>query len=140
MSRDVSIELLGDEELMAVLKGLPGRMGKKFTQDAWVKASKPIKAAMKKNIPHKTGMARKAVTTVRGKSYKSPTVFVGPRQGSRGSAQADAWYLKFLWKGTRYINPRTGMHGYEAAVNMALTEAKSIFSRELKNVLKRKIR
>jgi HK97 gp10 family phage protein len=161
MNEGINIELMGDEELMRLLRSLPGKMSKKFVQDAWVKSAKPVKKAMKAALPEDTGTAKRAVTAIRGKSYKTPTVFVGPKKGrskkssgdakqlkSAGASQrivkqaisADAWYLKFLWRGTKYITPRKGMGGYEAAVNRTLPEALRNFKKELQQVIIRAMR
>ncbi len=160
MTNDISIELLGDEELLRLLDKLPARMSKSFVQGAWIKSAKPLKAAMKQTLPYDTGTARKSVTTVRGKSFKTPTVFVGPRQGrsrkagsdakflkSSGASarqvksmiQADAWYLKFLWRGTRYISPRTGLGSYQMTVERMLPVVKRAFAKELRRVIEKKL-
>lgn len=150
------IELLGDEELMQVLRSLPGKMGKSIIQRAWTRSAKPVKDAMKSALPEDTGTARRSITTVRGKSYKSPTVFVGPRQGrsrkaksnaaflkGRGATNrqvkqaisADAWYLRFLWRGTKHISPKKGLASYEAVVNNSLPRALNLFKKELRTVI-----
>jgi len=156
MSEGIDIQLMGDEKLMKLLRKLPAKMSKKFVQDAWVKSSKPIKKAMKATLPEDTGTAKRSVTAVRGKSYKTPTVFVGPRKGRSGKASrdakqlktagasqrlikqvisADAWYLRFLWRGTKYISPKTELTGYESAVNRTLPEALRNFKNELRQVI-----
>lgn len=161
MTNDLDIKLIGDEALMKLLRSLPGKMGKNIVQSAWVRAAKPIKQVMKQSLPEDSGTAKRSITTVRGKSFKSPTVFIGPRKGgskkssrdasflkNKGATNkqvkqtlaADAWYLKFLWSGTKYITPKTGLIGYESAVNRAIPQALSNFKKELKQVILRAAR
>lgn len=138
MTKDIDIQLLGDEEIIKVLRGLPGKMGKSFVQRAWIKAAKPVVKAQRAgmNFKNPTGNAHKSIGKVRGKSYKSPTVFVGPRKGIKN----DAFYLRFLWDGTKHISPKTGLQSYEASVMSSLSEAKALFAREIRLLLEKEWR
>jgi len=82
MTNDMDIELLGDEELMRVLKRLPEKVGRKVLSRVQSDAANPMVKEIRANAPvGKTRNLRKSIGKVKGRSRRSPVLFVGPRTG-----------------------------------------------------------
>jgi hypothetical protein len=80
MSKDIKIELLGDEEIQQILKGLDQKIGiktmKKVVRDA---AQKNVVKQLKSDAPVRTGNLRRSMGVITGRSKRSAVMFAGPR-------------------------------------------------------------
>lgn len=125
MTNDVDIALIGDKELLKILRELDAKTQQKYLKRVvsdsatiYVKAARkqiPVRrtklvppsvmAGKKRSKWHPPGTGKKAVFKKMGKSKRTATVFVGPRTGT-GDRRTDAWYLKFPEYGTKKLSPR----------------------------------
>lgn len=82
MMSDVDVELLGDEELLRVLRGLPEKVGTKVMRRVMNDSANPMVKEIRNNAPvGPTGNLRRSIGKVAGKSRRSVVLFVGPRTG-----------------------------------------------------------
>jgi HK97 gp10 family phage protein len=127
MMNDVDIKLVGDNELLSVLKELDyktqQRVLKRVVSDAaniYVKAIKaviPVRRTTRVASGekwHPPGTGKKSPYKKMGKSKSVATVFVGPRTRT-GDYSTDAWYLRFWEYGTKHSPPHMRIQATYAA-------------------------
>ena len=154
------MKLLGDRELLKILKGLDKKTGYKITKrvlsdsaNIYVKAAKanvpvrrtklvppPVKPGKKRGQWHPPGTGKKSPTKKMGRNRKSPTIFVGPRTG--GDRRKDAWYLKFWERGTSKMSGRWGfkrayVQNEKKVENNIFNSMRKIFEKEIHKHAKR---
>jgi len=118
---DVDIELIGDEELLAVLKDLDYKTQHRFLKRIVSDSANIHVKAARRAIPvrrtkltasgqkwHPPGAGKKSIGKKMGKSRRTATVFVGPRTNT-GSYHNDGWFLKFWEYGTKNSPPNMGI-------------------------------
>ena len=84
----MATQIVGIEEVDRFLAGIPKRYTKKFIQQAFRKAARPLVKRAKQLAPRKTGILRKSVGAVNAKknSRQLPGVLVMPIQSKRFQA------------------------------------------------------
>jgi hypothetical protein len=111
MSKDVNIDLVGDDELLRVFRELNKKVQKPLLKRIVGDASqKTLVSPLKREIPKRTtnlvntgrnarwhppGLGKKSITKKIGKSKKSVVYFVGPG-GPVGDYKRDPFYLKWF--------------------------------------------
>lgn len=149
MTNDVSVDLLGDEDLFKVLNGLEYKAKHKFLKkvvsDAAQVLVKPTRAVIpirKTNLKpsnskywHTPGTGRKSIGKKAGKSKRSAVSFVGPRTGT-GNPSTDGYYLKWWERGTKF---RTGSRKIEGAYRSNLKRVENNMVVSLRKIMKKEM-
>jgi len=159
---DIDIKLIGDKDLLKILNGLDDKVKpkvlKKVLSDSasiYVKEAKkkiPVRKtkiappssgkrkAAKKTYWHPAGLGKKSPMKKYGKS-KTPTVFVGPKAGEKGT-RTDTFYLRFWEEGTKKMAGRWGFRNTynenrRNVENNIFNSMRKIIEREIKRFAKR---
>lgn len=153
---DVDLKLIGDDELLRILRGLENktqhRILKKVVSNAaniYVKGAKgviprrttnltpPSVTMGKKRKPwHPPGTGKKSPIKKAGKSKRSATYFVGPKTGT-GDRRTDAWYLRFWEEGTKYL---TGTHAIKGSYETNTQSVENNMFRAMRTIMEREIK
>ena len=153
---DVDIKLIGDQELLKIIRGLDRqtqhKVLKKVVSNAalvYVKGAKraiprrttklfpPSVSPGKKRKPwHPPGTGKKSPFKKMGKSKRSVTYFVGPRTGT-GDRRTDAWYLKFWEEGTRKL---PGSHAIRRSYETNEKKVENVMFNSMRNIMVREIK
>lgn len=82
MTNDMNIMLIGDEDLLKIIHGLEAKTQhkvlKKVVSDV---AQKTFVRELRKVTPVRTGILKRSMGKVMGRSKRNATVFAGPRMG-----------------------------------------------------------
>lgn len=130
MAKNFDAEITGTDSLDTIFQKLPNQFNRKIMMSIFRKAAAPVNRAIKSNTPVRSskkpirsgnkqikgaatsgirwpGNLKASIGNIAGKG-KYPTLYVGPRMGSK--YKNDGWYGKFLINGTKYIkaNPFVG--------------------------------
>ncbi len=108
MTNDVDIKLIGDDELLGVLRNLDYATQQKYLKailrDTSVKTVKPF---VKQATPRgQTGNLRKSIGEVTGKSKRTATVFVGPRLSHRKTREGDTGHKGWVANILEFAKPQ----------------------------------
>jgi hypothetical protein len=108
MTNDIDIKLIGDKEILAAFRELDSATQYKRLHQVLNQAGNIPAKAMRAVIPvrkeklnptgvkwHPPGLGKKSVIKKRGRSKKSPTLFVGLKTKT-GDYRTDAFYLR-IW-------------------------------------------
>lgn len=84
MTNDVNISLVGDEELLQIIRSLDyavqQKVLKKVVRDV---ANKTFVKGLRSAAPKRTGALRSSMGAITGKSKKNAVAFAGPRMGGK---------------------------------------------------------
>ncbi len=154
---DLSLELVGDEELLAAFRELDFRTQHKRLHQVLSDAAKIPKKAMRQAIParrseklvppssssrarrrsagqinkwHPPGLGKKSIMQKRGKSKKSAVLFVGIRSRT-GNYKTDAFYLR-IWD---LYNP--GKRGIVSAREWSVTPTQQAIFTSMRTIITR---
>ena len=160
---DFSLDLIGDEELLAALRELDYKTQhkqlKKVVSDAANVLIKPTRAAIpirRTNLTpyntahttesgvaktsrgyvnkwHKPGTGRRSITKKAGRSKRNAVYFVGPRTNTN-NYDTDGFYLKYWEFGTKRM---TGRHGIVSAYRANLSRVEANMATSLRRVWER---
>jgi HK97 gp10 family phage protein len=97
------VEILGMNELKAILRELPEKLGTRILVRALVRSAAPMYVQAVRNAPRRTGRTQTAIRT-KPATQMEPAVYIAPTTGK--GANADAWYAKFHEFGTKGFGKR----------------------------------
>ena len=102
----INLDLIGDKELIQLIKGLDKKLSDKLLFATLKKGSNRIINAAKANVPAVYDKYKKAIKFKRTKRYRPQIMgYVGPERGKK--AKVDFWFANFLEYGASgVISPK----------------------------------
>lgn len=98
-----NVEILGMNEMKAILRELPSKVSANVIITALRKSAVPIQKEAVSLAPSRKGTTKKAIV-IKGSREADPAVYVAPTRGRH--SKYDAWYSKFQEFGTQGFGRR----------------------------------
>lgn len=135
MSVTIQTDTTQLNRLIRNLESIDKGFNKSSLRKIFVKAARPVVAAVKAKVPVDTGALKKSIGIIPWLGVRTGAVFIGVKK-DKVKKKTTTWYGKFLEFGTKYI-PKGKFTFFEPAVNQSIEQSKTIIYNELKSILSR---
>ena len=135
MSVTIQTDTTQLNRLIRNLESIDKGFNKSSLRKVFVKAARPVVAAIKAKVPVDTGLLKKSIGIIPWMGVRTGSVFIGVRKDKK-EKKVTTWYGKFLEFGSKHI-PKGKFAFLEPGINQSIEQAKTIIYNELKSILSR---